>query len=130
MFKALYENEPRVEVLNSELQYYTYQHGETMLAWHNCYLKKNDQLPLLFAAQFPKVWCETTRPYAHTGHRHHFEKKERSDMTVVQHSTLATRDAYAAHSYWMSEQQYTAIRTTVSSARSAGIPALRRCYAS
>jgi hypothetical protein len=109
MFKALYENEPRVEVIDSELPYYVYQHGRTMLAWHHGHLKKNDQLPLLFAAQFPKVWGETTRRYAHTGHRHHFEEKEHSGMSVVQHSTLAARDAYAARGGWMSERQCTAI---------------------
>jgi hypothetical protein len=109
MFKALYENEPRVEVIDSELPYYVYQHGQTMLAWHHGHLKKNDQLPLLFAAQFPKVWGETTRRYAHTGHRHHFEEKEHSGMSVVQHSTLAARDAYAARGGWMSDRQCTAI---------------------
>jgi hypothetical protein len=109
MFKALYENEPRVEVIDSELPYYVYQHGQTMLAWHHGHLKKNDQLPLLFAAQFPKVWGGTTRRYAHTGHRHHFEEKEHSGMSVVQHSTLAARDAYAARGGWMSDRQCTAI---------------------
>jgi hypothetical protein len=109
MFKALYENEPRVEVIDSELPYYVYQHGKTMLAWHHGHLRKNDQLPLLFAAQFPKVWGDTTRRYAHTGHRHHFEEKEHSGMSVVQHSTLATRDAYAARGGWMSDRQCTAI---------------------
>jgi hypothetical protein len=109
MFKALYENEPRVEVIDSELPYYVYQHGKTMLAWHHGHLKKNDQLPLLFAAQFPKVWGETSRRYAHTGHRHHFEEKEHSGMSVVQHSTLAARDAYAARGGWMSDRQCTAI---------------------
>jgi hypothetical protein len=109
MFKALYENEPRVEVIDSELPYYVYQHGKTMLAWHHGHLRRNDQLPLLFAAQFPKVWGETTRRYAHTGHRHHFEEKEHSGMSVVQHSTLAARDAYAARGGWMSERQCTAI---------------------
>jgi hypothetical protein len=109
MFKALYENEPRVEVIDSELPYYVYQHGSTMLAWHHGHLKKNDQLPLLFASQFPRVWGGTTRRYAHTGHRHHFEEKEHSGMSVVQHSTLAARDAYAARGGWMSERQCTAI---------------------
>jgi hypothetical protein len=109
MFRALYENEPRVEVIDSELPYYVYQHGETMLAWHHGHLKKNDQLPLLFASQFPKVWGVTTKRYAHTGHRHHLEEKEHSGMSVVQHSTLVARDAYAARGGWMSERQCTAI---------------------
>lgn len=109
MFKALYEDEPRVEVIDSELPYYVYQHGSTMLGWHHGHLKKNDQLPILFASQFPKVWGDTSKRYAHTGHRHHVEEKEHSGMTVIQHSTLASRDAYAARGGWMSERQCTAI---------------------
>jgi hypothetical protein len=109
MFRALYENEPRVEVIDSELPYYAYQHGKTMLAFHHGHLKKNDALPLLFAAQFPKVWGETVKRYAHVGHRHHVEEKEHSGMKVVQHATLAARDAYAARGGWISERQVVAI---------------------
>lgn len=109
MFKALYEDEPRIQVIDSELPYYTYQHGETMLAFHHGHLRKNDQLPLLFAAQFPKVWGNTTYRYCHTGHRHHVEEKEHSGMYVVQHATLAARDAYAARGGWQANRLVHAI---------------------
>lgn len=109
MFQALYENEPRIEVIDSELPYYTYQHGNTMLAFHHGHLKKNDQLPLLFATEFPKVWGNTQYRYCHTGHRHHVEEKEHSGMYVVQHATLAARDAYAARGGWQSNRLVYAI---------------------
>jgi hypothetical protein len=109
MFKALFENEPRVEVIDSPLPYYVYQHGKTMLAFHHGHLKKNDGLPILFASQFPKVWGETTKRYAHCGHRHHVEEKEHSGITVIQHPTLAARDAYAARGGWIAERQVSAI---------------------
>jgi hypothetical protein len=80
-----------------------------MLAFHHGHLKKNDQLPILFAAQFPKVWGETTKRYAHCGHRHHAEEKEHSGLTVIQHPTLAARDAYASRGGWIAERQVTAI---------------------
>lgn len=105
MFKALYENEPRIKVIDSPLPYYTYQHGKTMLAFHHGHMSKNDSLPLLFASQFPVIWGNTTKRYAHTGHRHHVEEKEHSGMTVIQHATLAARDAYAARGGWISERQ-------------------------
>lgn len=105
MFAALYEHEPRVQVIESELPYYVVEHGKTMLAWHHGHLHKNDKLPILFAAQFPELWGRTRKRYAHTGHRHHLEIKEHSGMTVVQHSTLAARDAYAARGGWLSERQ-------------------------
>lgn len=109
MFQALYENEPRVTVIDSELPYYVHQHGSTMLAFHHGHLKKNDQLPILFASQFPKIWGDTSKRYAHTGHRHHSEEKEHSGITVIQHPTLAARDAYAARGGWIAERQVTAI---------------------
>lgn len=109
MFKALYENEPRVEVIDSPLPYYAYRHGKTMLGWHHGHLRKNDQLPLLFAAQFPTIWGDTVKRYVHTGHRHHVEEREHSGMTIVQHPTLAARDAYAARGGWIAERKASAI---------------------
>lgn len=109
LFKAVYENEPRIEVVDTPLPYYVYQHGETMLAWHHGHLKKNDQLPLMFASQFHDMWGKTKKRYCHTGHRHHFDEKEHSGMYVVQHSTIAARDAYAARGGWMSERTMKAI---------------------
>ncbi|HEY0063162.1 MAG TPA: LysR family transcriptional regulator [Telluria sp.] len=109
MFAALYENEPRVQVIDSELPYYAVKHGKCMIAWHHGHLKKNDALPLLFATQFPEMWGSTLYRYAHCGHRHHEEIKEHSGMKVVQHSTLATRDAHASRHGWHSVRQCTAI---------------------
>jgi hypothetical protein len=109
MFKALYENEPRITVNDNELPYYVYQHGRVMLAFHHGHLSKNAALPLLFAAQFPAMWGETTKRYVHTGHRHHKDEKEHPGVTVVQHPTLAARDAYAARGGWISEREATAM---------------------
>lgn len=109
MFKALYEREPRVQVIDSPLPYYVHQHGRVMLAFHHGHLKRNDDLPLLFAAQFPDVWGATRKRYVHTGHRHHVEEKEHAGMTVIQHPTLAARDAYAARGGWISERQVSSI---------------------
>ena len=108
MFQALYENEPRIQVIDSELPYYVYQHGKTMLCWHHGHLQKNAQLPLTFAASFPAMWGGTTKRYCHTGHRHHVEEKEHPGMKVIQHPTLAGRDAYAARGGWISEREATA----------------------
>jgi hypothetical protein len=109
LFGALYENEPRVEVIDSPLPYYVHQHGSTMIGWHHGHLKKPDQLPLLFAAQFPTIWGGTTKRYIHCGHRHHVEEKEHSGVHVIQHPTLAARDAYAARGGWIADRTVTAV---------------------
>lgn len=109
MFKALYENEPRVTVDDSALPYYALKHGNTMLCFHHGHLKKNDPLPIHFATQFPEMWGQTRKRYCHTGHRHHTEEKEHSGMIVFQHPTLAARDAYAARGGWHSLRSATAV---------------------
>jgi hypothetical protein len=109
MFAMLYENEPRVTVIDSELPYYCIRHGTTMLGWHHGHLRKFEQLPALFAAQFAQDWGRTTKRYIHAGHRHHRHEIEGSGATLVQHPTLAARDAYAARGGWISERQVTAI---------------------
>lgn len=109
MFAALYEKEPRVTVNDAELPYACLQHGSTMLGFHHGHLRKNDQLPLLFAAQFSRIWGDTSKRYIHSGHRHHVEEREHSGCIVVQHPTLAARDAYAARGGWISERAASAI---------------------
>jgi len=109
MFGALYENEPRVTVNEAALPYYVYQHGRVMLGFHHGHMKKNDGLPLHFAASYPQIWGATSKRYIHVGHRHHVEEKEHAGVKVVQHSTLAARDAYAARGGWHSERQAIAI---------------------
>lgn len=109
MFKALYEKEPRIAVDDSALPYYCYRHGETLLAFHHSHLKKNNELPLLIAAQFASDWGLSKRRYIHTGNLHHVEEKEHCGATVIQHPTLAARDAYAARGGWHADRAMSAI---------------------
>lgn len=108
LFKALYENESRVVMIGTEMPYYIHQHGEVMLAFHHGHLKKKESLPLYFAAQFPKIWGNTTYRFIHTGHMHHEDIKEYSGITVVQHATLAARDAHSSRHAYISQRQATA----------------------
>lgn len=109
MFVALYENEPRITVHDSELPYYAIKHGEVMLGFHHGHLRKNEQLPALFAAQFREMWGQCKRAYIHTGHRHHKEVKDHPGARVIQHPTLAARDAHASRGGWFSDREITAM---------------------
>jgi hypothetical protein len=100
MFKAWYEKEPRLTVINSASPFYAYQHGKVALFWHHSHLKKLNDLPLLFATQFKKIWGDTDFRFGHTGDKHHLEEKEHSGVVMLQHPTLAARDAYASRHGW------------------------------
>lgn len=109
MFKALLENEPRVTVDDSALPYYVLEFGEVMLAWHHSHLKKMEGLPQLMAAQFPQIWGRTRWRYVSTGDKHHASEKEHPGIMVIQHPTLAARDAYAARGGWFANRAMSAI---------------------
>lgn len=104
MFRALYESEPRIEVVDSEFPYYGHQHGDTMVCFHHGHLAKKEQLPLLFATAFAKVWGATKHRVVHVGHMHHTDEKEHNGMTVFQHPTIAAKDAYAARGGWLAHR--------------------------
>jgi len=108
-FTVTYENEPRVEVNDSALPFYVVEWGETMLGVHHGHKIKNEALPLLFAAQFPSEWGRTRKREIHCGHRHHRDEKEYSGAVVIQHPTLAARDAYAARGGWIADRAAQAI---------------------
>lgn len=109
MFRALYELEPRVTVDDSALPYYCYVHGETLLAFHHSHIKKLDQLRGMIAAQFAPEWGQTKKRYIHTGDKHHSSEKDEMGAKLIQHPTLAARDAYAARGGWHSERYMSAI---------------------
>lgn len=109
LFAVHYEEDPRVTVNDSVLPFYVFEWGTTMLGVHHGHKVKNENLPLLFAAQFPQAWGRTTRREIHCGHRHHRDEKEYNGVTVVQHPTLAARDAYAARGGWIADRAAWAI---------------------
>jgi hypothetical protein len=109
LFSVHYEEESRITVSDSVLPFYVFEWGATMLGVHHGHKVKNESLPLLFAAQFPQEWGRTTRREIHCGHRHHRDEKEYNGVTVVQHPTLAARDAYAARGGWIADRAAWAI---------------------
>lgn len=108
MFATLYENEKRVTVEESPLPFYAYKHGETALFYHHGHQRKPQQLPGVFAAQFPKIWGDTTKRYAKCGHMHHrivINEKEDNGVTVTQVPTLAAKDAHSSRGAYYAERK-------------------------
>lgn len=109
LFAELYRNEPRITVDDSPLPYYAYKFGNVFLGFHHSHLKQIKQLPGFMAAQFAQTWGATTKRYCHTGDKHHWKEADELGMHVIQHPTLASRDAYAARGGWFSERAMQAI---------------------
>lgn len=109
MFKALYENEPRITVDDSALPYYAYEFGDVMLTFHHSHLKKFAAMREIVPAMFAAIWGRTKKRYCHTGNYHHTKEEEHAGMKVFQHPTLAARDAYASRGAWFADREVCSI---------------------
>ena len=113
LLKTLYENEPRVEVMDSPAPYYAFQWGRTMLAFSHGHARKKESLSHYFAAAFAKMWGDTLYRYGSSGHYHHeVTVKEEPGMKWRQHPTLAPNDSHSARSGY--DSQRLALATTYS----------------
>lgn len=110
MFRMLYENEPRVIMIESENPYYAMQFGQNMLSWHHGHKKGLDASTALFmASHYPEIWGGTQYRVIHFGDKHHRRVQEFAGITLEQHGTLAANDAYATRGGWKSHQYCEAI---------------------
>lgn len=109
MFGALYEDEPRIDVYQRELPYYALEWGVNLLGFHHGHLKKNDDLPGLFAAMFREMWGRCPKVHIHTGHRHHKEEKDHNGARVTQWPTLAAMDAHSARHGYFTDRELTSL---------------------
>lgn len=102
----VFNDEPRVEVIDNEFPYYAYLHGETMIAFHHGHKMKLSELHKLFASEprFRGMWGEASYTYIHTGHYHSEKVIENGGAIAEQHPTLSARDAYAARGGWVSRR--------------------------
>ena len=109
MFKALYENEPRITVDDSALPYYAFEFGDVMNVFHHSHLKKFGAMREIVPAMFAEMWGRTKKRYCHTGNLHHTKEDEHAGMKVMQHPTLAAKDAYAARGAWFADREICSI---------------------
>ena len=105
MFNTLYENEPRVTVDVNPDPYYCHEFGNTSLFFHHGHKKAKTAISDVFVAKFREVFGRTKHSYGHMGHLHHNWVREDNLMTIEQHRTLASPDAYAARGGWMSGRE-------------------------
>jgi phenylpyruvate tautomerase PptA (4-oxalocrotonate tautomerase family) len=110
MFRRLYRNEPRVEIIESENPYYAMLWGKTMLAWHHGHkMPPGASIAQYISALYRKMWGQAEHCVIHMGDKHHKSMKEMAGCTVEQHGTLAANDAYAVRGGWRSDQYAEAI---------------------
>lgn len=103
-FASMYEDEKRVSVETSPSVYTCLRFGKCMVMSHHGHISsKPSKLTEIAAAQFYDTWGKTRYRYIHSGHKHHIQETENGGARVLQHQTLAPRDAYSSRGGWFSE---------------------------
>lgn len=103
---AVYEREPRVEIVPSENPFVYHRFGKNLIGVCHGDGAKPEALGSLMAADMPKWWGETEFRMWITGHIHHITRKELPGNVVVESfRTTASRD------YWHHWKGYRAGRS-------------------
>lgn len=105
LFSRMFRDNPRVTVELSPNPYQAMEFGKVMLGFHHGHLAKKTKLPAVFSAMYAPMWGRTEYRYTHTGHYHEVQEQEFPGMQVLQHPTIASPDAYAARSGYLSKRQ-------------------------
>lgn len=107
--KAVYESEPRVEIVDNSNPYMYMRHGKNLLGFAHGDGARSEQLPAIMASDRPEDWGATQFRMWVTGHIHHITRKETPGCVVESFRTLATRDFWHHHKGYRSGQSLSAI---------------------
>lgn len=107
--KAVFEREPRVEVIPSTNPYIYHRFGTNLIGVHHGDGAKMMALGEIMAADRPEDWGATTHRAWLTGHIHHDSRKDLRGCTVESFRTMASADAWSHHAGYRSGRSLQAI---------------------
>ncbi len=107
--KAVFEREPRVEVLPSTNPYIYRRFGCNLIGVHHGDGAKMAALGEIMASDRPEDWGATTHRAWLTGHVHHDSRKDLRGCTVESFRTMQSPDAWSHHSGYRSGRSLQAI---------------------
>jgi len=99
MFARLFENEPRVNIIDVPKLYYAVLFGSNFIGFHHGHgksISKPAEMVAVFASEYANLWGNSERRYIHTGHRHYTKIDGSAGCEIRQHPTLTARDDWAA----------------------------------
>lgn len=105
----IYENEPRVNIIDRPTIIHYYRFGKNLIGVHHGHTIKPQDLPLIMATDRPQDWGECPNRVFLCGHLHQTIKREYQGVVVETFRTLAPRDSWAASMGYRSGRDMNAI---------------------
>lgn len=110
MLSALYEGNPRVNVLDNSGVFIGYRMGKTLVMVHHSDKCKPARLPAVMTADFRKDFGETDFHYIDIGHVHHSEVSQDINGIVVESwNHLAASDKWAHEAGYRSSKSISVV---------------------
>ena len=109
IMQAVYENDPRVTVLDNEQKNINYKWGKVLLSFLHGDKMNNQKWVNMIARDFSKLWGDTDFRYGYQGHLHHERVEEIGGMTLEIIRTLAGNDLWHTNSGYGSTRAMAAI---------------------
>lgn len=110
MLRALYEGNPRVNVLDNDSVFIGYRMGRTLVMVHHSDKCKPARLPGVMTADFRKDFGETDHHYIDIGHVHHSSVSQDINGIVVESwNHLAASDKWAHEAGYRSSKSITVV---------------------
>jgi hypothetical protein len=109
MLQAVYENEPRVTILDNNNRFMTYMYGNNFFGSHHADRVKFEQMYQFFTRNMAKDWGNTEHRFCFCGHYHHSHSKEIGGMMFEIFNTMAAPDQWHSNSGYGAKRSMSAI---------------------
>lgn len=109
MLEAVYENEPRVTIMDNRHKFMQYEYGSNFFGAHHGDRMKVQQAYEFFTRVFAESWGRTLHRHCFMGHIHHQSAKEVGGMVFETYNTLASPDEWHSHSGYGAKRSMTSI---------------------
>ena len=105
-----YQNEPRVEIVRNESEFWFDDFGVTMFGANHGVRKKGETLAMNMAVKEPLTWGNSKFRHFFKGHVHHTIQDEILGVLIETFQTLTPPDAHGANGGYLSGRSLTSIQ--------------------
>ena len=107
--EIIYDNEPRVEVLQNYSKFIHYQWENNLFVFHHGDRIKHEQILQTVIKNLDDQWSQSKNRYCHLGHIHHHIAREVGSMHFEHWGSLTSTDQWHSDSGYGAERSMTAV---------------------
>ncbi len=107
--EIIYDNEPRVEVLQNYSKFIHYQWENNLFVFHHGDRIKHEQILQTVIKNLDDEWSQSKNRYCHLGHIHHHIAREVGSMHFEHFGSLTSTDQWHSDSGYGAERSMTAV---------------------